>query len=57
MLGQEVATLINEEREAGTYSVEWNGLTNELKPAGSGVYLIRMITNEFSATAKIILMK
>ncbi len=57
LLGQKVSTLLNEERQAGIYSLVWNGLTDELELVGSGIYLIRMITDEFSATAKIVLMK
>jgi photosystem II stability/assembly factor-like uncharacterized protein len=36
VLGQEVATLVNEQKKAGTYSVEWNASS-----APSGVYFYR----------------
>jgi flagellar hook assembly protein FlgD len=36
MLGQNVATLVNGDKEAGYHSVEWNA------PIGSGLYFYRM---------------
>jgi hypothetical protein len=52
VLGNEVATLVNEEKPAGVYEVEWNatGLP-------SGVYFYQLQTNDFLETKKMILMK
>ena len=52
MLGREVATLINEEKNAGEYSVKFNGSI-----LASGVYLYRMKAGNFIQTKKMILMK
>lgn len=68
ILGREAATLVNEQRSAGRYSVQWNA-----SGIASGVYLVRMearptnsgeggnlssgFEQSFSATKKIVLMK
>ncbi|MHB8338706.1 MAG: T9SS type A sorting domain-containing protein [Ignavibacteriaceae bacterium] len=52
VLGNEIATLVNEEKPAGSYSVNFNG--NKLS---SGVYFYRMQAGSFVETKKLILMK
>ncbi len=52
ILGNEIATLINEEKPAGIYEVEWNA--NGLP---SGIYLYQLITGNFIQTKKMILLK
>ena len=44
LTGREVATLINDVKLAGSYSVEWNGRTNNGDSAASGTYLYRMLS-------------
>lgn len=56
-LGTEITTLVNEEKSAGTYEVEFsghNGLTNSLT---SGVYFYQLKAGSFVQTKKMILMK
>jgi len=52
LLGQEVATLVNEQLEPGTYNVDWNAsqFTN-------GIYFYRLKTKGFTDTKKLILLK
>ena len=52
VLGNEVATLVDEYKPAGTYEMTWyaEGLP-------SGVYFYQLLTNEFVETMKMILMK
>ena len=52
ILGNEIATLVNEEKTSGTYEVEFNaaGFT-------SGVYFYQLKTNEFIQTRKMILLR
>jgi hypothetical protein len=52
LLGKEVTTLINEEKAAGNYSLEFNayGLP-------SGIYTCRMETVTFSEVKKLMLLK
>jgi len=52
LLGNEIATLVNEEKLAGSYEIEFSaeGLT-------SGIYFYRIQTDSFVETKKMILMK
>jgi carboxypeptidase T len=52
LLGMEVATIVNEIKTAGIYSVKFNG--NNLP---SGVYFYRLNAGNFTATKKLILLK
>lgn len=55
VLGNEVATLVNEEKSAGTYNVAFSvGQTFSLS---SGVYLYTLRAGDFSSTRKFVLMK
>ncbi|NWF90887.1 MAG: T9SS type A sorting domain-containing protein [Ignavibacteriaceae bacterium] len=52
ILGNEVATLVDEYKEAGTYEVEFNA--NKLS---SGTYFYRLTAGDFTETKKLILLK
>lgn len=52
MLGKEVATLVNEQRESGIYEVTFDG-----KDLASGVYIYKIQAGNFTATRKFTLMK
>ncbi len=52
LLGEEVATLVNDSREAGIHSVTWNA-----GQQASGVYLLQMRSGTYSQTRKLMLMK
>ena len=52
LLGQEVATLINEEMNAGSYKVNFDA-----SKLGSGVYFYKLQTGNHSATRKMLLLK
>ena len=52
VLGREVATLVNEEKTAGTYSAQWNAGS-----VASGVYFYRLKAGEYVATKKLILLR
>ena len=52
MLGTEVASLVNEYKEAGNYSVEFNA-----SDLPSGMYVYRLSTSNFVDTKKLILLK
>ena len=52
VLGKEVATLVNEEKSAGTYEVEFDG--NDLT---SGIYFYQLRAGKFVESRKIILVK
>lgn len=52
LLGQEVATLVNEQKPAGNYEVKFDASN-----LASGIYLYKLQTGEFSSVKKLILMK
>jgi hypothetical protein len=56
LLGQEVATLINDRQAAGTYTISF-GIDNGTSGLSSGVYFYRLITGSFVSTKKLILIK
>jgi hypothetical protein len=52
LLGNKITTLVNEEKPAGTYEVEFNA--NHLS---AGVYYYTIVTDGFVQTKKMILLK
>jgi hypothetical protein len=52
VLGKEVATLVNEIKQAGTYGATWNAAG-----FGSGIYFCKMQAGSFMETKKLVLMK
>ena len=52
ILGREVAALVNEEKPAGEYEVEFNAAD-----LPSGIYFYQLKAGEFSETKKMILLK
>ncbi|OGU31992.1 MAG: hypothetical protein A2057_07590 [Ignavibacteria bacterium GWA2_35_9] len=54
VLGKEIATLVNEEKPAGSYEVEFNASELNLT---SGVYFYRITTGGFEDTKKLLLLK
>jgi len=56
VLGKEVATLVDEYRNAGSYEVEFNSVSSVKNPA-SGVYFYQIKAGDFSETKKMMLLK
>jgi len=52
VLGKEIAVLVNEQLKPGIYEIDWNA---ENLP--SGVYFYSLITNEFTQTKKMVVVK
>jgi len=52
VLGREVVTLINDQLQPGTYSVQWNAVA-----VASGVYFYRLESGKFVETKKLVLQK
>lgn len=62
LLGREVATLVDEKKEAGNYSTEWNPSVRSGQELSSGVYFYRLTVTDvnrtsYTKTKKLILMK
>ena len=52
LLGREVATLVNEVKQAGSYTVTWDAAR-----LASGIYLCRLQAENFTETKKLILLR
>lgn len=57
ILGREVVTLVNEEKQPGTYEITFNVETLHGASLPSGVYFYRLQTGTFSETKKFVLIK
>ena len=55
--GRKVATLVNEERDAGTYEVNWMGRDDQGQLVASGTYFYRIDAGPYSQARKMTLMK
>jgi hypothetical protein len=56
ILGNEVATLVDEYRNAGSYEVEFNSASS-IKNLASGIYFYRLQAGDYVETKKMILLK
>jgi len=52
MLGEKVATLVNELQQPGSYQIEWDA-----RGLSSGIYFYQIKANDFVSVKKMILMK
>ncbi|MCF6268413.1 MAG: T9SS type A sorting domain-containing protein [Melioribacteraceae bacterium] len=52
LIGEKISTLVNEEKQPGTYEVSFNGVN-----LSSGVYFYKISTNQFSDVKKLMLLK
>ena len=57
MLGKEIAILVNEKLNAGSYEVEWPAPSGDGSGYPSGVYFYRLTAGDFTATRKMVLIK
>ncbi len=55
--GRLVQILVNEVKEAGNYSVQWNGKEISGQQVSSGIYLYTMETDTFKSTKKMVVLK
>ncbi len=55
--GRLVATLINENRPAGEYSVVWNGTDDSGKKVSSGIYIYRLKSGDFYEAKRMVLLR
>ncbi|MGE5810494.1 MAG: T9SS type A sorting domain-containing protein, partial [Ignavibacteria bacterium] len=52
ILGKKIATLVNEEKQSGTYNATWDA-----RDAASGVYFYKITAGEYSKVNKMMLLK
>ena len=55
--GQKVTSLMEGVREAGTYTVRWDGRDDSGRELASGVYLYRLLTGQQMETRKLLLLR
>ena len=52
MLGREVDTLLHKQMDAGGHTLQWNA-----RNVASGIYLVRMVSGDFTQTRKLLLLR
>ena len=57
MRGQRVKTLVDERVTIGVHSVVWDGTDSVGQSVSSGIYLYKMVTDDFSEIKKMMLLK
>ena len=57
LIGQEVRVLVNERRNAGSFTATWDGTDAVGRRVASGIYLYRIQAGSFSATKRMLLLK
>ena len=55
--GRLVKTLINEKKDAGVYSLRWNGSDDNNRQVAIGVYFTRLTSGDFTSVKKVILVR
>lgn len=57
ILGQKVATVVEQDYPAGRHQFEWDGRTADGQAVSSGVYLARLTAGTFSSAKKMVVLK
>jgi len=57
MIGRQVRVLLNEKKEAGQYTVTWDGRDENGNPLGNGIYFYQISTGKTSSIRKAILLR
>ncbi|KAA3613755.1 MAG: choice-of-anchor D domain-containing protein [Calditrichaeota bacterium] len=57
LLGKEILTLVDGQRNAGSHVVQWNGRNSRGVLVPSGVYVYRMVAGDFTASQKMLLLQ
>ena len=57
MIGQSIVTLLDEEKPAGYYTVNWDGKNGWGQNAASGIYVYEMRTHDYCLRRKLLLLK
>lgn len=55
--GQVINTLVNAPKNAGSHTVNWDGKDDNGRPVSSGIYFLRMTTNDSTQTRKLTMIK
>jgi hypothetical protein len=55
--GELVRTLVNGMKDAGAYTIPWNGMNDRGGAVASGIYFYKMETKDFSQTKKMVMLR
>jgi len=55
--GEKIRVLVREQREAGSYSIIWDGSDDNGNKVASGIYFYSLNTSQYSATRKMVMIK
>ncbi|HPM03852.1 MAG TPA: FlgD immunoglobulin-like domain containing protein, partial [Candidatus Cloacimonadota bacterium] len=55
--GELVKELLDKNMQAGKHSIVWDGKNTNHKTVSAGIYLLRMISNDYQSTRKMIMIK
>jgi len=57
ILGQKVASLVDNKQNAGRYQIQWEGKNQEGEDVTSGLYILRFSTSDFVQSKKLLLLR
>ncbi len=57
ILGQKVASFVDRKQNAGRYQIQWKGKNQKGENVASGVYILRLSTNDFMQSKKLLLLR
>jgi hypothetical protein len=57
VMGREIRTLVNKTQKMGHHSIDWNGKDNTGTLVSSGMYFIKMVSNDYQRVHKMMLIK
>jgi len=57
LLGEEVITLVDDDRPAGAFSIKWDGTDKHGRQVASGIYLYRIQAGDFANVKKMSLLR
>lgn len=57
LLGQVVTMLVDEKRSAGVHTVDWDGRDGGNQSVASGIYFYRLVSGQYTANRKMVLLK
>ena len=57
LLGQEVKSLVDEERPAGFFTIQWDGKDNQGELVSSGIYVYQLKAGDFCTTKKMVFVR
>ena len=57
LLGQELVRLADQEFSAGSHSIPWDGMTSDGSEAATGIYVYRLVTDDYTLNRRMVLLK